>query len=191
MTIKQTLLVLALAGFGLTACQPKQATPPAADSSVSEVPDSNEISLADAKKYVGQYESHAGKVDSVGADRKIIELENTRAIWLDTGRLIKLLAKIRKEKGDGVRVYLATYDAKVEGKNSTFNPKYAGYNTLVLVSTKDSVNKKGQHFHQDYYKSKTANGAGSGIMIGTPPTNRGEMCPPPRDCPTIGATLIQ
>lgn len=189
MTIKHTLLLMAFAGFALTACQPKQASSPTAAVSATETPDSNEISLADAKKYVAQYGMHAGKVDTI-VEGKPVELENTRAVFFDTTRIIKLLAKLRKEKGDGIRFYLARYDAKV-GQNSTFDPKYAGYNTLVLVSTKDSVNKQGQHFHRDSYTSKTANGPGGGFIVGAGPENRGEMCPPPRDCPSIGATLIQ
>ncbi|OOQ59965.1 hypothetical protein [Mucilaginibacter pedocola] len=192
MTIKKTLLLLAIAGFGLASCDTKTATPPAAEVSSAETPDSNVISLAAAKKYVAQYKQHAGTVDSITPERKIIQVENTRAIWLDSARLIKMLGTLRKEKGDGVRVYLATYDIKVEeNANGTFDKKYAGYNTLVLVSTKDSVNKKNQHFHRDYYSDKTANGPATGFIVGNPPTNRGEMCPPPRDCPSIGATLIE
>ena len=129
-------------------------------------------------------------------DSKKKKVPNTRAIWFSADRLQKLVNKIKNEGGDGIRFYLATYDtiypAKFIGGHKPATD-YWGHTTLVLVSTKDSTNKMSQKFHRDYYTNKLqgANGQPSkGFIVGGTPENRGELCPPPRDCNSLGATLI-
>ena len=185
MTIKRTLFLLTAAAIGLTSCQTKPAETKGGPSAF----EGDTLSYKVAKAYVKNYEKHAGTIDSIDTSpgsNKVVKLPNTRAIWFSAGRLDSLVSKIKKEKGDGIRFYLATYDTGYkEDVNSRMpDKKYWGYNTLVMVSTKDSLGK----YHQDYYKNTSANGPASGFIVGATPENRGEMCPPPRDC--TGATLL-
>ncbi|MBD1393345.1 hypothetical protein [Mucilaginibacter glaciei] len=187
MTLKNVLFVLAAGAICLASCQSKTAEIKTAGINF----DNDTLSYQRAKAYVKNYEKHAGTVDSVvnGAiGNKVVKKPDTRAIWFSADRLEALLAKIRKENGDGIRFYLATYDTVYKESLTAHIPpkKYWGYNTLVMVSTRDSLGGK---FHQDYYGPAKANGMGGGFIIGATPENRGEICPPPRDCNTIGATL--
>ncbi|MDA9555522.1 hypothetical protein N9R54_04735 [Pelobium sp.] len=149
-----------------------------------------------AKKYVKNYEKHAGFVDSLYSDSlnrlEAAKLPDTRTIWFSIEKLESLVSKIKSEGGDGIRFYLAAYDTYYpkDFKKGYIPPKDNwGYNTLIMVSTKDSLNQ----FHKDYYTNTLVNGQkGKGIILGlgTEPENRGEICPPPADCIGIGATLI-
>lgn len=187
MKLKKTLLFLALAIAILSACEAKKS-----NETVSIGPDT--LSYATAKKYVKNYEKHAGFVDSIFKENDsltngIKKLPDTRAIWFGIDRLEAMVKKIKEEGGDGVRFYLATYDDKYpKDLKNGYKPdiKYWGYNTLIMVSTKDSINK----YHRDYYSNKTGS---KGFILGvtTDPENRGEMCPPPANCTEIGATLIE
>ena len=192
--IRKTLFIAALAGLAITSCQNKEAAP-AAGVGVSLKP--YELTYEIAKKYVKNYEKHAGYVDSDYTDQTGLNKKkrnpNSREIWFPIGRLDSLVQKIKQEKGDGIRFYLATYDTVyTQTANSGKKParEYWGYNTLLMVSTKDSLQGK---FHQDYYKAGDAasNTPSQGTILGTVPENRGEMCPPPKNCPAIGASLIQ
>jgi hypothetical protein len=101
MTIKKTLFYFA--------CQPKQT-----DTALSSKFDADTLSYRLAKAYVKNYEKHAGTVDSNVTDQagaKVVKNPNSRAIWFSAERLEALLKKIRTEKGDGIRFYLATYDS--------------------------------------------------------------------------------
>jgi hypothetical protein len=113
---------------------------------------------------------------------------NTRCIWFSIDRLDSLVKKIKKEKGDGIRFYLAAYNKKYDPKGLITPPKdYWGHSTLIMVST---YLDKASGNHNDYYKgSPLANGSGGGIFT-TTPENRGELCPPPVTCKSIGATLF-
>jgi len=157
--------------------------------------DSTDLSYQTAKAYVKNYERHAGIVDSMYTDETGIRFKkkpDSRAIWFSLKRLQAIVQQISQEKGDGVRFYLASYDTVYAPglKGIPIPPRqYWGYNTLVMVSTKDSLNGR---FHRDYY---TQGGNGKGIRgfirsVGEDPENRGEMCPPPSNCDAIGATLI-
>ena len=151
-----------------------------------------------AKQYVDNYAKHAGFVDSTYTDvqlNKVKKLPNSRTIWFGIDRLQAMVNKIKAEGGDGVRFYLATYDT-VYTPNSKHNHiperKYWGHTTLVMVSTKDSLK-----FHRDYYgnsidpsSNSKSDPKGFILSVGTSPENRGEMCPPPSNCATIGATLV-
>jgi len=185
MTIKTILLCLAIAGMGLAACQPK-----APETTVKGSPDVlDPLTYETAKRYVKNYEKHAGSVDSVAADGRLVKRPNSRAIWFPRKKLDSLLKAIEKENGDGIRFYLATYDEnyKTEANGKLKSPKkdYWGYNTLVMVSTRLEGG-----IHKDYYTNGLTSGPAKGFIVGTTPENRGEMCPPPRDCTGTGATLI-
>ena len=196
MTIKSTLIYLGLAVFGLSSCQQNQHADLTAK--VTSL-DSDTVSVTVAKQYVNNYAKHAGFVDSIYTEaqlNKVKKLPNSRTIWFGIDRLQAMVNKIKAEGGDGVRFYLATYDT-VYTPNSKHNHiperKYWGHTTLVMVSTKDSLNK----FHRDYYSNSIdpssnskSNSKGFILGVGSAPENRGEMCPPPSNCATIGATLI-
>jgi hypothetical protein len=150
----------------------------------------DEVSLDLAKQYVKNYEAHAGTVDSIHVNAKgvadTIKNPNTRAIWFSTKRLRALLDSIEKEGGDGIRFYYATYNKLYKTGEKAPDSVHWGHNTLLMVSTK----LKGS-IHVDYYDDgKQGKNGSKGHIIGNPPENRGEMCPPPKNCDSVGATLI-
>lgn len=188
---------LAIAAMGLSACQQNQHADLATDNTGSDM---DTLSYQVALKYVKNYEKHAGTVDSTVTDARAVEkkkkLPNTRAIWFSLARMDTLVKKIKAEGGDGIRFYLATYDTvyteKFKGGHKPPR-QYWGYNTLIMVSTKDVV-KDGINYHWDYYGQKPPAGqvgGNQGTIVGTVPENRGEQCPPPATCKSIGATLVQ
>lgn len=195
MTLKKNLFYLTLTIIGLSACQNKQAQVGAPINNYGD----DTLNYKIAKAYVKNYEKRAGFVDSIyksGTDvNKVKKNPDTRAIWFDIKRLKALVDTIKAEGGDGIRFYLATYDSTYAKtfKGHIPDRKYWGYNTLVMVSTKDSVDKTDttKRFHQDYYSNGSVkNKKPKGIIVGATPENRGEMCPPPHNCKVIGATLI-
>lgn len=200
MKLKSTLLFVALITLSAAAC--KQNDSASGDGhSIGTIPDSVTVDLAVAKKYVANYASHAGHPDQTEeeiAQRKP-KKPDTRAIWFDKLRLQQMLAQLEQEGGDGVRFYLITYnnkyDTTVKHKKPIPPVKYWGYNTLLMVSTKDST-INGKPVHADYYtntvagteiKGKTKK---KGFIVTFEPENRGELCPPPANCKDEGATLI-
>nr|WP_294943267.1 hypothetical protein [uncultured Mucilaginibacter sp.] len=193
MTIKQSLVLMAFAGIALASCQSKT-TPPAADSAatVSGIDPKDILSVDTAKQYVGNYK--AGTVDSIASDGKPVPVPNSRTVWFPKAKLQAMLANMEKENGDGVRFYFAAYPAKLGGTANNPDPRYLGYNTLIMVSTvpKDTLGQKGLHW-DSYTKQGVSNSSGPLIIVGgtAGPENRGEICPPPSNCPALGATLIQ
>lgn len=199
MTIKKTAFYLAIATLAFTACQQKKTadTSTAANTVVLDTLNLDTLSYNVALNYVKNYAKHAGTVDSTITlqGKPIVKKNpNTRCVWFSAVRLRKLADSVLKEGGDGIRFYLATYDSLYTDQFAGHKPnrEYWGYNTLVMVSTKDSLNHK---FHQDYYKPKAKpgenGGTQEGFIIGTTPENRGEQCPPPLTCTKTGATLIK
>jgi hypothetical protein len=197
MQLKKPLLLLAAAALTFSACQNQHADlAPAPKPTLTFNYDS--LSYEKAKNYVTNYEKHAGKVDSTYAEKGVNvtkKKDNTRSIWFSAERLQALLDKIKSEKGDGIRFYLATYDTVYNDKviGGIIPPrKYWGYNTLVMVSTKDSTNKANEKFHRDYFTSTPpkSDKPTLGFIVGGPPENRGELCPPPIKCNATGALLI-
>lgn len=201
-TIKKPLLLLSAAAIIFSACQNQHAN----DAPKTEAPkltaqqviDTDSLSYEHAKQYVKNYEKHAGTVDSGYTEAnfaKVKKKPNTRCIWFSADRILALAQKIKDEGGDGIRFYLASYDTVYANKFKGRKPPkdYWGYNTLVMVSTKDSVNKVEQHYHQDYYTNSKVTDQTKpprGFIVGGVPENRGELCPPPKNCNTVGATLI-
>jgi hypothetical protein len=163
------------------------------------IPDSVKVSVEVAKHYVKNYASHAGYVDSAAAGDETGKRKkpDTRCIWFSKERLSQLLCQLEKEEGDGVRFYIMTYNDTYTPDEKKYRPipppDHWGYNTLLMVSTKDST-AKGKVYHRDYYtdinaKMKTA--AKPGFIVDLVPENRGEICPPPTNCEDTGATLIE
>jgi len=191
---KITLITLAFAAIGFSACQQKQQ----ADVSANKIGiNMDTLSLQTALRYVKNYSKNAGTVDSAFSDAQAVERtykgSNTRCVWFNAKRLRALADSIINEGGDGIRFYLATYDKSYsEDFKGGHKPdkQYWGYNTLVMVSTKpDSTS--GKIIHQDYYGKNSQpgqNGGPQGFIVGTTPENRGEQCPPPATCK--GATLL-
>lgn len=198
MQIKRSLLCVAAAALAFSACQNQHAD--VAQATKPVVPfNYDSLSYERAKQYVKNYEKHAGHVDSTYTEKSglkvTVKKPNSRSIWFGIDRLQTLLDKIKSENGDGIRFYFATYDTVYNNKviGGIIPPRdYWGYNTLVMVSTKDSTNQANEKFHRDYYTSKPVGSSKtvSGFIVGSPPENRGEMCPPPKKCNEIGATLI-
>lgn len=179
MTLKTTLIGLAIMAGMITACQHKPVD--TAQEKIS-TPSDDSLSIQVAKEYVANYAKRAGTVISDGK-----EVPDTRAVWFDIERLKSLIKKIETEGGDGIRFYFATYDSSYNAKSNTHVPikEYWNHNTLIMVSTKDSLG-----YHRDYYNDKINSKAANGMILSTTPENRGEMCPPPANCQDIGATLI-
>lgn len=71
-----------------------------------KIPDWANVSCREAKHLVANHAPHAGTVR--GED----SLPDTPAIWLDSERAEAPVQQIRKEGGDGIRFYLATYDKR-------------------------------------------------------------------------------
>jgi hypothetical protein len=189
MTIKKTLILLALAGIGLASCQPKTAAPTEPAPGTGAIDTTGALDVATATKYVGNYKPRAGEVDSIQSDGTHVKLPNTRSVWFSKEKLQAMLNALDKEKdGDGVRFYFAAYNPRLGMAAKDSARRYDGYNTLVMVSTikKDTLGQKGLHW--DSYIP--LNGKPTGI-IGAGPENRGEICPPPSNCPSVGATLIK
>jgi len=153
--------------------------------------DSDTISYLEAKKYVANYGPRAGivkRVSNVDNKVNVDTLPDTRCIWFSIDRLKALVDQIKKEKGDGIRFYLSTYDKVYVGEKHPHQPPkdYWGYNTLIMVSTQYLDGN-----HVDYYgNSISANPRGPGFIVLADPENRGELCPPPANCKSIGATLL-
>lgn len=192
MTIKKNLILLAVAGMGLASCQPKTGALTEPTQGTTTVDTTGALDVKTAIKYVGNYARRAGEVDSIQADGVHVKLPNSRSVWFPKAKLEAMLAALNKEKdGDGVRFYYAAYNPRLGMAATDSARRYDGYNTLVMVTTvkKDTLGKKGLHW--DSYAPLGGNAAGGGIIIGAGPENRGEICPPPSNCPGVGATLIQ
>lgn len=177
---------MAIVAISFTACTSKNAE---VKQDVAVLAPENQLTYELAKRYVHNYEKNAGTVDSMYVDAKgvkqVVEKPNTRAIWFAADRLRRLLDNIESAGGDGVRFYFATYDKIGAAGKNDIKSDYLGHNTLVMVSTwKDGT------IHRDYYGEKPGKNGAKGFIIGAPPENRGEMCPPPKNCDSVGATLI-
>lgn len=171
-------------------CSCSEKHPKSSDS--DSVSTDNTLTVAQAKKYVKNYEPRSIDIDSIypaGTDPQPAnkKTQDTRAVWFGIERLKALVNKIEAEGGDGIRFYYAAYDSVYKGKTNAHTPikPYWNHNTLIMVSTRDSSG-----IHKDYYTDFKLNGKFKGFIITATPENKGEMCPPPVDCNGTGATLI-
>jgi len=132
------------------------------------------IDVKNAKRLVKNFDDRTyRKKDQLG-------FNDTRCVWFSVGQLDSLIQKIKREKGDGVRFYLAAYDKDSAFHNDTL---FRDHTTLVMVST--ALDSRGKHV--DYYYDKTN---GRGTILTATPENSGELCPPPTNCSGDGATLL-
>ncbi len=110
---------------------------------------------------------------------RLFDTKTTRTVWFSYKRMARLFHKLRADsaagKGtDGLRIYFGTYPKEfAAGKKHP----HAKKNTVIFVSTKDSLN--GQ-FHRDYFDN----------VYKIAPENKGELCPP-GDCLAMGALLLK
>jgi hypothetical protein len=113
---------------------------------------------------------------------------DTRSVWFSKEQLKDLIDRVDSEKGDGIRFYLAAYDATKKPDTKKIKDIYMDYTTLIMVSTRfDSLNK----IHLDYYNDVKNPSGKKGAIIMSAPENQGELCPPPATCAASGATLLQ
>lgn len=151
------------------------------------VPTANQVPVDEARRLVANYAPKAGVVVREGDT-----LPDTRAIWFGIEELERMVSQVRQEGGDGVRFYLATYDTLyTDGAvGDVPPPEYWGYNTLLMVSTRDSI-ADGEHLHRDYFpEGPTQTG---GFMVAASILNHGSICPPwlrGNSCRDIGAMLF-
>lgn len=120
-----------------------------------------------AYRMVANYAPRAGFVDRDGE-----QLPNTRTVWFSVAQLKAFINEIEGEGGDGIRFYFAAYDDDYSenGEEMDVPPaEYWGYNTLLMVPTRDST-ANGVTHHRDYL---TPAGAGTSTI-----QNRGNLCPP-------------
>jgi hypothetical protein len=163
------------------------------------IPDSVKVPVEVAKQYVSNYALHAGYVDSAAGGKELAKpgRPDTRCIWFSKQRLAQLLQQLEKEDGDGVRFYIMTYNGAYTSADEKYRPvpppPYWGYNSLLMVSTRDSTLKNGRVLHRDYYSDlnmRTTIAQKPGFIVGLVPENRGEICPPPSRCDSTGALLL-
>lgn len=134
------------------------------------------IDVKTAKRLVNNFEPRTFRKNDV------MGFNDTRCVWFSVGQLDSLIQKIKNEKGDGVRFYLATYDKDSAIHNDTL---FRDHTTLVMVSTaRDSRGK-----HVDYFTDKV--NVTRGAIITATAENQGELCPPPATCAGEGALLLQ
>lgn len=137
------------------------------------------ISDVTARQMVKNFDGRAHHFKKGG-----IILPDTRCVWFNIDQLRALVNRVDKEKGDGIRFYLAAYDSVKMPALSKVKDIYLNYGTLVMVSTRaDSAGR-----HIDYYKNLL--GQKKGVIITAVPENQGELCPPPAHCSATGATLL-
>lgn len=178
------LSLIALTILVFISCEQEEISTFLSKKDTAENTESFKLDYQTAKRYVANYASHAGYVDQTASEAqlKIAKKPETRSVWFSKERLQSMLTQLENEKGDGVRFYMATYD-NIPRPDANIPQEHLGFNTLVVVSTKDSVVGT-QTFHRDFYSTLDAVSTVGFVE------NRGELCPPPADCFEIGATLI-
>ncbi|MBB5397384.1 hypothetical protein [Mucilaginibacter sp. AK015] len=139
-----------------------------------------------AEKLVKNYEAN---------EQRMTNIPNTGAIWLDINKLDLLINKLKRESADGVSIYFAKYGDNVADEKTFkagLEDDYSYHNTIILVGSKESVvtNSTGVKTsnHLDSFSTNESNG--SAYTFFTDPVNKGELCPPPSPCCSIGATLL-
>lgn len=139
------------------------------------IPDSSTVPYEEARRLVANYAKRAGHVIRDGDT-----LPNTRTVFFPIGQLVALTTKLEQAGADGLRIYFAAYDSTyTEGRPHVPPREYWGYNTVLLVGTRDST-VNGEVMHRDFFAD-----TGGTIL------NFGGICPPPPCCGPRGAILLQ
>ncbi|WP_343691133.1 hypothetical protein [Chitinophaga sp.] len=205
MNIPVAIITIAMVAMTMTACQSKQSPSipedDHKDTATSGLLEKDTISVEFAKIYVQNYAKRAGKLpDTTGDGSRDSSgkkppkwVSNTRAVWFSVSKLKALVEQLEAEGGDGIRFYYAAYDSiynRYDSSHTHVPPcDYWNRNTLVMVTTRDSSNN-GTTYHWDYYNNDPRGTKGKGRIVLAAPENRGEMCPPPYNCKSVGALLI-
>ncbi|SFW88666.1 hypothetical protein [Chitinophaga sancti] len=208
MNIPVAIITIAMVAMTMTACQSKQSPSIPEDDhkgvSTNNLLDKDTISVEFAKMYVKNYASRAGKIPVDPSDCDACDTEsidgrphkmgsNTRTVWFSASRLKALVDQLEAEGGDGIRFYFASYDSTYNKYDSshTHIPErpYWNRNTLVMVTTRDST-RNDSIFHWDYFNNDPRGTVGKGRIVLAAAENRGELCPPPATCKSVGALLI-
>ena len=149
----------------------------------------DDITVPEAKAMVTSY--NPGTIPRPSASGGVMTpVSNTRCVWFDIKSMATLIGQIVKEHGSGVRIYLGTYSKGTTGYDSGGNAiDYSNLNTVVFVSTKDSIGIDNITYHSDYYKPLAHSLYKNSFLVANP-MNKGELCPPPAGCNTIGAYLL-
>ncbi len=141
-------------------------------------PGSAKVPVDVAHRMVANYAPRAGFVERDGE-----QLPNTRTVWFSLDQLRSFLGEIERDGGDGIRFYFAAYNDSYPDTvgNADIPPReYWGYNTLLMVPTRDST-ANGVTYHRDYL---TAMGQPESLSSNQDPdeestvVNRGLICPP-------------
>lgn len=178
--MKPLFCLLFLAFLFTMACKPAAKEPAKDDNGEMVLKDT--MSYDEAKKLVKNFGKRVYKKHQGG-----LILSDTRCVWFSIKQLDTLVQQIKREDGDGIRFYMATYDS-TEDKSYKVPPKYRNCSTLIMVSTKDSVVNDTLHVHADYFGNTIKNKRGA--IFGATPENQGELCPPPSNCTAEGAKLL-
>lgn len=134
-----------------------------------------------ARRMVTNFTPRAYRIKKGGIIRP-----DTRCVWFSAKQIRDFAQKVMDENGDGIRFYLASYDSTKRPDLPNIKDAYLNYGTLVMVST----TPMGKGNHLDYYTDQLTSGKRKGGIIMAVPENQGELCPPPANCSTAGATLL-
>lgn len=179
--MKPLFLLLFIAFLFTIACKPAVKEPDKAD--MGEMVLQDTMSYDEARKLVKNFGKRVYKKHQGG-----LIFSDTRCVWFSIKQLDTLVQQIKKEGGDGIRFYMATYDSTAD-KHYKVLPRYRNCSTLIMVSTKDSVVSDTVRLHADYFGSRIKNMRGA--IFGATPENQGELCPPPSNCTDEGAKLLE
>jgi len=191
MKTKKLIPFFAAAAIILTACNPPK-TEPLKTTGTALPPLKDTINVKDAKRLVDNFKPRSAKLN-----RGQLVMPDTRSVWFSIQQLKSLVKQVDSiEHGDGIRFYFAAYDKTPIKGTVNVKPEYWDYSTLIMVSTRKRDGDSLHHY--DYYTApqKLVNGHNvsdvnhGGVIIMSVPQNQGELCPPPANCNSIGATLL-
>lgn len=148
----------------------------------ADTPVRHSVPLATARVMVKDYQTTAGTVTRPRMEGGGTEtVPNTRSVWFSDDQLISMLERLQEEGGDGIRVYFTKYGNAEYVTVDGVKQNYSLQNTLLFVSTRYVSDS---NIHRDYYSDGSIKRGFRFI-----PENKGEICPPPKNCFNKGATL--
>lgn len=165
------------------ACKPTTSTP--SPSTSTSGPLKGIIDSTTAKRFVHNFNGREYK------RKNFLGWHGSRTVWFSKEQLKALIDKVYEENGDGIRFYFAAYDS-TQKPGYKANPRYLDQSTLIMVSTFDTIavrDGKKDTLHWDYYFDRKK--GREGRILTTIPENQGELCPPPANCFSEGALLLE